>query len=151
MQESIEPYQQQALVVPAMEPLISIQLHGKSPYYRPGDILECDYQIDAVSRDALQAVEASVLWYTEGKGDEDMGVHYFERRVPADVDDGDLRQWRRFRIPLPNSPLSYQGEIFSILWCVRVRAFLKRGKQSFYELPFRLGAIDTPRRRLQAE
>ena len=100
---------------------------------------------------ALQAVEASVLWYTEGKGDEDMGVHYFERRVPADVDDGDLRQWRRFRTPLPNSPLSYHGEIFSILWCVRVRAFLKRGKQSFYELPFRLGSIDSPRGRLQPE
>jgi hypothetical protein len=127
-----------------MEPLISIQLHGKTPNYAPGDALECDYQIDAVSRDALQAVEASVLWYTEGKGDEDMGVHFFERRVPADVEDGDLRQWRRFRTVLPNSPLSYAGEILSIRWCVRVRVFLKRGREAFYELPFKLGSIHLP-------
>ena len=128
-----------------MEPLISIQIHGNAPFFSPGDLLECDYQIDAVEMESLHAVEASVLWYTEGKGDEDMGVHYFERRVPADTDDGDLRQWRRFRTQLPNSPLSYEGEIFSVLWCVRVRVFMKRGKEAFYELPFHLGSLPARR------
>lgn len=124
-----------------MEPLISIQLHGPTPYFQPGDILQCDYQIDAVTPDALQAVEASVLWYTEGKGDEDMGVHYFERRLRGEQGGQDIRQWRRFSTQLPNSPLSYNGQLFSIIWCVRVRAFLKRGRESSHEVPFKLGAI----------
>lgn len=131
-----------------MEPLISIQLHGPAPYFHPGQMLQCDYQIDAVSPDALQAVEASVLWYTEGKGEEDMGVHYFERRLRDEQEGYDLRQWRRFSTQLPNSPLSYTGQLFSIIWCVRVRVFLRRGKESSYELPFKLGAIASPPGRL---
>ena len=65
-----------------MEPLISIQLFDHQPAYQPGDTLVCDYQIDAVRPDEMQSVEASVLWYTEGKGEEDMAVHYFERGFP---------------------------------------------------------------------
>ena len=124
-----------------MEPLISIQLYGHLPAYQPGDILKCDYQIDAIQRGDLQAIEASVLWYTEGKGDEDMGVHFFERRVAADVEDGDLRRLRSFRTPLPNSPLSYNGHILQIHWCVRIRAFMRQGKETSLDHPFRLGDI----------
>ena len=67
-----------------MEPLLSIQLFDHTPCYLPGDVLKCDYQIDAVGDREVQAVETSVLWYTEGKGDEDMGVHFFQRRVVDD-------------------------------------------------------------------
>ncbi len=123
-----------------MEPLISIQIQGDRPYREPGERLECDYQIDAVEAGEIQAVEASVLWYTEGKGGEDMGIHYFERRVPADPDD-DLRQWRRFETVLPKSPVSYDGELIQIRWCVRVRAILRQGKQCCFEVPFRLGNV----------
>lgn len=121
-----------------MEPLISIQLVNYDLAYRPGGVLECDYQIDAVDSDEVQAVEASVLWYTEGKGDEDMAVHHFHRRVASEAADGDLCSLHRFRTPLPNSPLSYDGQIVKIHWCVRVRAFLKRGKETCFECPFRL-------------
>ena len=123
-----------------MEPLISIQIQDERPVYEPGDPIECDYQIDAIEADEIQAVEASVLWYTEGKGGEDMGIHYFERRVPADAD-GDLRQWRRFRTVLPNSPLTYDGQLIQIRWCVRVRAILRQGRQCCYEVPFCLGRV----------
>jgi hypothetical protein len=126
-----------------MDPLISIQIQGNRPCYCPGDVLECDYQIDAVPAEDLVAVEASVLWYTEGKGGEDMGVHYFERRMPADAE-GDLRQWRRFQTVLPNSPLTYDGTLIRVRWCVRVRAMLRQGKQSCHEQPFRLGHVDGP-------
>lgn len=94
-----------------------------------------------MDREDLQAVEASVLWFTEGKGDEDMGVHFFERRVPADAEDRDLRQLRSFAIELPNSPLSYDGEILQIHWCVRVRVFLKGGKEASSDHGFRLGML----------
>ena len=111
--------------------------------YHPGDELECEYQIDAVEADEIQAIEASVLWYTEGKGDEDLAVHFFERRTPADTEDGDLRPLHRFRTYLPNSPLSYSGSIVKIRWCARVRLFLRRGKELFFEQPFILGAALT--------
>ena len=81
------------------------------------------------------------MWYTEGKGEEDLGVHFFERRLPADADDGDLRPMRRLRTRLPNSPLSYRGAILSIHWCVRLRLFLRRGREYVVEQPFTLGSV----------
>jgi hypothetical protein len=122
-----------------VEPLLSIQLFDHLPSHLPGDTLCCDYQIDAVEENEVQAVEVSVLWYTEGKGDEDMGVHYFERHVASDNTDGDLRQLRSLKAQLPNSPLSYQGEMLEVRWCVRLRAFLKRGKSATLDHPFWLG------------
>jgi hypothetical protein len=123
------------------EPLISICLDGLRKQFQPGDELGCEYQIDAVEAHDIVAVEASVLWYTEGKGDEDLGVHYFERRIPTDAEEGDLRPLRKFRTRLPNSPLSYRGVILSVFWCVRVRVFLRRGKDVYYDYPFLLGLV----------
>jgi hypothetical protein len=123
-----------------MEPLISLQLRQGRRLYRPGDELEAECQIDAIDARDIVAVEASVLWYTEGKGDEDLAVHFFERRVPADAEDGDLRRLHRFRATLPNSPLSYSGQIVKIRWCARVRAFLRGGKEAFFEQPFTVTA-----------
>lgn len=122
-----------------MEPLISIQFFGDKPYYLPGDLLRCDYQIDTAEPQEIAAVEASVLWYTQGKGDEDMSVHFFERRVATDAEGGNLCQLRSFRTRLPNSPLSYLGEIVEIHWCVRVRAFLRKGREQSLDQPFWLG------------
>ncbi len=124
-----------------MEPLISIRVLDQRHPFQPGDVLRCEYQVDAVEARDLQAVEASVLWHTEGKGDEDMTVHYFERRLPADAENRDLRPLRTFSTPLPNSPLTYAGVIVKIRWCVRVRVFLRRGKESFFEHSFELGSV----------
>ena len=60
-----------------MEPLISLQLLRSCRLYKPGEELAAEYQIDAIDPREIVAVEASVLWYTEGKGDEDLGVHFF--------------------------------------------------------------------------
>lgn len=124
-----------------MEPLISIRIRDQHQPFRPGDTLECEYQLDAVNADDVQAVEASVLWHTEGKGDEDLAVHYFERHTAGDAESGDLRALRRLSTPLPNSPLTYRGVTLKIRWCVRVRAFLRRGKEVFFEQMFVLGNI----------
>ena len=124
-----------------MEPLISLCMVGPRRSYAAGDELVAEYQLDAVLPDEVQAVEASVLWYTEGKGEEDLGVHFFERRLPADAEDGDLRPLRRFRTTLPSSPLSYSGAIFTIRWSIRVRLFLRRGREYVQEVPFTLGSV----------
>lgn len=128
-----------------MEPLISLTIRNPKPFFRPGEDLLCEYQIDAIGENEIVAVEASVLWYTEGKGDEDLGLHYFERRLPGDATDGDLRELSRFETRCPNSPLSYDGELIKIRWCVRVRVFLPKGQEIFFELPFRLGNLQPPR------
>jgi hypothetical protein len=124
-----------------IEPLLSLCLAGSQRAFAAGDELVAEYQIDAVDPAEIQAVEASILWHTEGKGDEDMGVHFFERRLPADADDGDLRPMRRLRTRLPNSPLSYSGTILKIRWCVRLRLFLRRGREFVIEHPFTLGNV----------
>jgi len=131
------------------EPLISLGLASGSPAdrcYRPGDWIHYEYQIDAVEAEELHAVESSVLWYTEGKGDEDLAVHYFERRETGDVEEGDLRPLHRVRIKLPVSPLSYNGLIVKIRWCVRVRVFLEDGRDTFFDQPFQIGMIPDPQR-----
>jgi hypothetical protein len=124
-----------------MEPLISLCLVGPRRSYAAGDELVAEYQLDAVLPDEVQAVEASVLWYTEGKGEEDLGVHFFERRLPSDADAGDLRPLQRIRTTLPSSPLSYSGAIFTIRWCIRIRLFLRRGREYLQEQPFTLGCV----------
>ena len=127
-----------ATTKPAAEPLIAVRICSPNCVFRPGDRLECEYQIDAVQPTEIQAVEASVMWYTEGKGDEDLGVHHFERNTPSDAIDGDLRQLHRMELTLPMSPLSYNGAILKIRWCVRVRLFWGRGKQTTLDRVFQL-------------
>ncbi len=128
-----------------MEPLISIRIRDQRRPFRPGEQLEWECQMDAVEAREVQALETSVLWHTEGKGDEDLAVHFFERLLPADVEDRDLRTLRRLSTPLPNSPLTYDGITVKIRWCVRVRAFLRRGKEVFFEQTFVLGDVPSAR------
>jgi hypothetical protein len=128
-----------------MKPLITIQSIESDRVYWPGEEFVCVYRVDAVPATDITAVEASVLWYTEGKGEEDMAVHAFQRRLPADVPHGDLRQLDSIRTKLPNSPLSYNGRIVKIRWCVRVRVFLTRNREALAERTFLLGAVPAAR------
>ena len=63
--------------------------------------------------------------------------------LPSDADQGDLRPLRRFTSQLPSSPLSYTGQLFSVRWCVRVRLFLRRGREIVQDAPFVLGSVPT--------
>jgi len=134
-----------------IEPLLSLCIDGTNRQFAAGDELICEYQIDAVDPADIQAVEASVLWHTEGKGEGDLGVHFFERRLPSDAENGDLRPMRPLRTRLPNSPLSYRGAIMSIRWCVRLRLFLRRGREYVMEQPFTLGSVPDLLPKLLAE
>lgn len=124
-----------------MDPLISIRVLRPGRTYQPRETLACEYQIDAIDAGEITAVEASVLWYTEGKGDEDLSVQYFERRTPSDIVDGDLRTLRRIECELPNTPLSYHGILFKVRWCVRVRVFLRGGRDVFADETFQVGNL----------
>ena len=63
------------------DPRVQLLLIANHLQYDPGNVLTCEYVIDEELLDDLQTLETSVLWYTEGKGDEDIGVHFFVRRT----------------------------------------------------------------------
>jgi hypothetical protein len=127
------------------EPTIIIRLDGDSDIARPGEPLSGSYWIESLAADQVKAIETSILWHTEGKGDEDMAVHEFWRR---DVDDGcriEPDRPEHFVTTLPNSPLSYEGRIVKIRWCVRVRVFLQRGRDFSSQKVFSLGNVPAVR------
>jgi hypothetical protein len=127
------------------EPLVRIRLDGNGRVYRPGESLSGEYRLDGIVPEEIKAVEVSVLWHTEGKGDEDLAVHDFRRLSAESGDRIDARRPGRFSTVLPNSPLSYRGAIVKIHWCVRVRVFLGRGREVLGEVRFRLGEVLPPR------
>jgi hypothetical protein len=123
------------------EPHVTIHFDGNGRVYRPGETLSGEYRLSEIDPGEVKAIEVSVLWYTEGKGEEDLAVHDFHRFFPENGSRSDPSRPGRFSTKLPNSPLTYTGVIVKVRWCVRVRVFLSRGKDVLAELPFRLGDI----------
>jgi hypothetical protein len=122
-------------------PAIRLTLDAPVPRYQPGDRLTGRFMVEGGRPWSLRAAELSVLWYTAGKGDEDLAVHFFERFVEDAVRPLDLRVPRRFASVLPASPLSYDGQIVKVCWCVRLRLFLPHGQESVAETAFQLGNV----------
>jgi len=120
---------------------ISIRLIGDDHSYQPGETLSGEFFVQIDEPQDIRAVEVSVLWFTEGKGDEDMAVHYFERISNENGQFIDMRKSQQFATELPESPLSYDGVIVKIHWCVRIRVFLSRGRDFATEQVFCLGKV----------
>ena len=121
---------------------IFIRLDGRgSCLYYPGDTLAGSYSLREVRHGVVDTIEVSVLWRTEGKGNEDVGVHAFWRLSSSKGDWIDLLQPGRFSVVLPESPLTYNGNLFRICWSVRLRVFLTDGRQLVEEKMFYLGDL----------
>jgi hypothetical protein len=120
---------------------IRLTLDSPTSHYQPGDQLTGRYMVEGTQSWAARAAELSVLWYTAGKGEEDMAVHHFERVVDDPARPLDLRVPHRFASVLPASPLSYDGRIVKVCWCVRLRLFLPQGQETVAEAAFRLGSV----------
>jgi hypothetical protein len=106
--------------------------------YRPGDLLAGAFVFDGWPPERY-TVELSVLWRTEGKGDEDLGVILFRewswQRTPLLKFD----QPQGFEVSLPRAPLSYKGVLIKIHWLVRVRLRWEPAGEQVAEVPFELG------------
>ncbi len=120
---------------------VTIVLDGEGRVYRPGETLSGRYWIESPGTDRIRAIEASVLWHTEGKGDEDMAVHEFQRRDAERESPFNPRRPQPFAAILPNTPLSYDGQIVKLRWCVRVRVLSHRGRDVVGETTFQLGDV----------
>jgi len=126
------------------EPAITFEFDEHAGLFMPGDTIAGQYHIAADEPERIRAVELSVLWYTLGKGDEDFGVHHFQRETADEQGTFEIAGGRSFATVLPNSPLSYDGLLVKIVWCVRVRLFLRRGRDVVAEQPFQLGLLPRP-------
>jgi len=114
-------------------------IKGVQARYQPGDLMLCNYTLDVDDDVKLTAVETSVIWSTSGKGQEDIGAQFFERRQKEDLASLKRNTAQKLSVRLPNSPLSYDGVIVKIGWCVRIRVFMDGGKQLSFDSDFQLG------------
>ena len=125
-------------------PRVEVQFDRPHRQHEPRDQLAVRYRIEGCDGERIHAIEHAVLWYTEGKGEEDMGVHFFQRitdrsMMPPAAMTG------VFSTPLPQSPLTYEGVIVKVRWCVRVRLFFEPSRDIVSEHVFALGRIPPAR------
>ncbi len=120
--------------MPPFEPNIHVDFDRPDRRYMPGESIVVRYEVDGLGERPLLAVERSLLWYTEGKGEEDIGVHFFDRRS-SKTDAAKALEAGSFMAVLPASPLSYEGVIVKVRWCIRIRIFFS-GRDA---VPERLG------------
>jgi hypothetical protein len=123
-----------------LEPALGYRLLTLQQAMEPGELLEFEVSIHRVAPELVDRLEVSVLWFTEGKGSEDRGVHFF-RSLSHDELLLDFEQPQHLSTKLPKSPLSYDGRLFRIRWCVRLRLFLRDGRSISAEKPFYLGHL----------
>lgn len=121
-------------------PRIELRFGHPSRGYDPGEWVTVEYCIEGLNGERPRALERSALWYTEGKGEEDLGVHSFERFATAETIDRVVPEGT-FAIQLPTSPLSYEGVIVKIRWCIRLRVFFESGRDHVSEHVFNVGRI----------
>lgn len=108
--------------------------------YEPGEWVTAEYTIDGLGGERLRAFERSAVWYTEGKGEEDLGVDCFERFATPDSIERVVPEGT-FAFRLPPSPLSYEGVIVKIRWCIRLRVFFDSGRDHVSEHVFTVGRV----------
>ena len=121
-------------------PRVSMQFDRVGRVYVPGQELVVRYGVEDVQAELVRALERSVLWYTEGKGEEDLFVHHFER-LEDDAHWAEAFPSGAFTVGLPASPLSYEGVIVKIRWCARIRLFFASGRDFVSEHVFDLGDL----------
>ncbi len=111
---------------------------GLRPTYCPGERLEFDVMFTPAALENCNAIEVSVIWFTEGKGTEDLNVHFFRRIPAAQLPDRNQEAKLSFQTDLPSGPHSYRGKILNICWAARVRVFLANGEESSLDRSFEL-------------
>jgi hypothetical protein len=120
-------------------PGVIVLLDRLQHVFRPGERLTGRYQVVGVGPADLKAVEVCVHWFTDGKGNADVGVHHYEKR--GDDDLGTAPEGT-FAATLPEGPWSYDGLVVKVVWCVQVRATPRAGEPAEGIAYFGLGTAD---------
>ena len=91
--------------------MLKIEFVGGSESFQPGESIEmiAAWDLD----DEPDAIEARLLWYTEGKGTQDKSGVKVERFTRPGKLDG-----KRFSWSLPKAPYSFSGKLVSLIWAI---------------------------------
>jgi hypothetical protein len=94
---------------------IRVEIQGGANAFLPGETVEgtVSWQLDGPA----ETVELRLFWYTQGKGDQDVGV---AATVPF-ANPG-LADRRPFRVRIPEGPYSFSGKLISLLWALEAVA-----------------------------
>jgi len=131
-----------------LEPRVITEFDRPSRRYDPEETVRLRYQITGTGDAAVRAIERSALWYSEGKGEEDLGVCSFERLTdPESLPP--LQRRGEFAFRLPASPMTYEGTIVKIRWCVRIRLFFSGRRDFVSEHVFDVGELPPAQTLLQ--
>jgi hypothetical protein len=92
---------------------LAVEIHNGANAFLPGEMVEgtVSWQLDRPA----EMAELRLFWYTQGKGDQDVGV---VSTVPF-ANPG-LQDRRVFRVSLPDGPFSFSGKLVSLLWALEL-------------------------------
>ena len=123
------------------EPLISITLDKHEQVHHRGRRFAANIRSTRSIRPRFAPSSCRFCGTPKGKGTKTWPFTIFERLRAEDMLATGLHELRRFHTVLPNSPLSYEGVLVKIRWCVRVRVFLRNGRDFIAERGFQLGEV----------
>lgn len=91
---------------------MSLEIHLEETALAPGAELRgrIDWRAEGGS---VESVLVSLLWYTEGKGTEDVGIV-----EQVEVEHPSLQGTHDFSFRLPDFPWSFSGTLISLVWAV---------------------------------
>ncbi|MBN1125310.1 MAG: hypothetical protein JXA82_09905 [Sedimentisphaerales bacterium] len=92
---------------------LDIELEQGKVEYRPGETITGITKWQCMERP--DKIELRLIWYTRGKGDEDIGL------VDTITFDGPaLYDTHKFQFTLPTGPYSFSGKLISLLWAIEL-------------------------------
>jgi|CXWL01.1.fsa_nt_gi hypothetical protein len=94
-------------------PSFELLLDARRTDFLPGETLSgtAAWQLDAPP----ESVEIRLFWYTEGRGDQDVGII-----DSVAVDRPETNDRRSFAFTLPAGPPSCSGALISLIWAIEV-------------------------------
>ncbi len=120
---------------------IDIRLDGDyglvqgAPAFEPGSTLRLDVTVTAMEALQCKGIDIAIGWRTEGRGDTDRDTIFSTRETPDTLQPG-LPNRYRHSVSLPQTPISYAGNLISIVWMVSVKVDLPRGGDPSDDLIF---------------
>jgi hypothetical protein len=94
---------------------IRIETHGGANAFLPGETITGSvyWQLDP----PVTEIELRLIWYTEGKGDQDLQIVDTARFNGPERSEG-----RGFTVRVPQGPFSFSGKLISLLWALEAVA-----------------------------
>ena len=94
---------------------LKIEIKAEQTFFKPGQIISGNVQW--CCSEVPYKASIQLLWYTEGKGDEDIGLAEEMRLENLQASDS---RWFEFQAPI--GPYSFSGKLISLTWALELQA-----------------------------